>query len=443
MTHRYSRLLPSFTLVSDILLLNIAYLLAHGNLSGDHPRYLVLKTLCWLLLSPLFWIYKTPRPLILKESLFRFLEVLGCHLALIFLVIYINNDFTLFSYPLFLTYVVFVLLVIAHRFLLSSVLNYIRKKGFNGRRIIIIGDTEVAERLHLHFKAKPAYGYEVLHDFLSPDISQYTHDELNEQLTDKGVHEIFFCYKKMAPELIGFLVSFGVAHGIKIKLVSDLILTDHRAKIINYDSLPVLHLKNEQNSDAIERIAKRTFDILFSSTLIVVGSPLLATLYVITRFSSKGPACYTQERIGLNGKAFKIIKFRSMYTDAELSGPQLSSHGDPRITKWGKIIRKTRLDELPQFINVLKGEMSVVGPRPERLHFIEQISAKAPHYRLLQNIKPGITSIGQIRYGYAENVEQMCERMEFDLLYIHNISLRSDLHLILKTVRVMVQGKGK
>ena len=132
-----------------------------------------------------------------------------------------------------------------------------------------------------------------------------------------------------------------------------------------------------------------------------------------------------------------------MYVNAEQMGPQLSKDNDPRITKWGVIMRKTRLDELPQFWNVLKGEMSVVGPRPERQHFITKIVEKTPNYKKLFVLKPGLTSIGQVHYGYAESVDQMCSRVRYDMLYLQNINFNSDMDIILRTVKVMVQRKGK
>ncbi|RDC55826.1 sugar transferase [Pedobacter chinensis] len=443
MKHRYSHLLPGLTLISDIILLNVAYCLAHGTLSGEHPRMMLIKTLCWVLLSPLFKIYTTPRPLLLKENMFRFSEVLCCHLIIIFSLIYVTKYFDVLSYRLFATYLVFIVLVSLQRHYLSIFLDYIRKKGFNGRRILIIGDEEVAKRLKMHFDDRPAYGYDILPTIFEQNMAYGSHEVLAKKLLDQNAHEIFFCYKKIDATLVSFLISFGAQHKINIKLMSDVVLTDRSAKIINYDTLPLLHLRNCSGLGKTEILAKRGFDILFSSSLIIIASPLFAMLYLITKLTSKGPAYYTQERIGLNGRPFRIIKFRSMYINAEEMGPQLSKHGDPRITKWGLLIRKTRLDELPQFFNVLKGEMSVVGPRPERIHFIEKIAQIAPHYKLLQCLKPGITSIGQIRYGYAENVEQMCERLEYDLMYLQDISFRSDVGLILNTVRVMIQGKGK
>lgn len=195
--------------------------------------------------------------------------------------------------------------------------------------------------------------------------------------------------------------------------------------------------------DATTQFIKRAFDICFSFAVLVIGAPLFILLALITKVTSKGPVFYKQERVGINGKPFYIYKYRSMTVDAEKNGPQLSKDNDPRITKWGQIMRKTRMDELPQFWNVLKGDMSVVGPRPERQHFIKQIVEKAPGYQLLLSIKPGITSIGQVYYGYAENVDQMCQRMLFDLRYLNEVNIQTDISIILQTVKVMFQGKGK
>ncbi len=192
-----------------------------------------------------------------------------------------------------------------------------------------------------------------------------------------------------------------------------------------------------------QKTAKRFFDIFISLLALVIGFPVLCFIALAILLDSPGSIFFRQERIGFRGKPFMIYKFRSMKKDAEKSGPQLSSEHDDRRTKVGAFLRKSRLDELPQFINVLVGDMSIVGPRPERQFFINQIVKKAPYYVRLHRIKPGITSWGQVKFGYAENVDQMVERMKYDILYLENMSLGLDVKIMIYTALIMIQGRGK
>ena len=188
---------------------------------------------------------------------------------------------------------------------------------------------------------------------------------------------------------------------------------------------------------------KRGMDIVISFLAIIILTPVYLLTSICVKLTSKGPVLFKQQRIGLNGKPFQMVKFRTMYLDAEKNGPQLASKDDPRITGFGKLLRKVRLDEIPQLFTVITGTMSLVGPRPEREYYIDQIVEKAPHYLVLLKVKPGLTSWGQIKYGYAENISQMVERLRFDMDYIEKMSIQTDLKVLIHTIFIIFQASGR
>lgn len=188
---------------------------------------------------------------------------------------------------------------------------------------------------------------------------------------------------------------------------------------------------------------KRAADVVCAVLALILLSPLMLGVAIAIKLNSRGPIFYSQERIGLHKRPFMIYKFRSMRQDAEASGPQLSSDFDPRITYVGRFLRKYRIDELPQFWNIIKGDMSMVGPRPERSYFIKQIVEQAPYYTLIHQVRPGITSWGMVKYGYASSVAEMVRRTRYDLIYLANMSLAVDAKILLYTIRTVIGGKGK
>lgn len=214
------------------------------------------------------------------------------------------------------------------------------------------------------------------------------------------------------------------------------------ARIVEISGQPLVRITEHKMSDA-ELCIKRAMDVVLSLIVMVVLSPLYILLYVLVFATSKGKAIYRQERIGLHGIPFQILKFRTMYEDAEQKKPMLSTDNDPRITRVGAFLRKYRLDELPQMWNVLRGDMSLVGPRPERAYFIRQIEQKAPYYCLLYKIRPGLTSWGPIKVGYTDTIDKMVERLNYDITYMENMSLRLDIKILFFTIGVIIDGKGK
>jgi len=210
----------------------------------------------------------------------------------------------------------------------------------------------------------------------------------------------------------------------------------------NLFGVPLVNLSRPGLGHGMKAV-KRFVDMVVSIVALTVLSPLFLWVAWRVKRDSEGPVFYTQERLGLHGTPFRIVKFRTMFVDSEGGTPQLSSDQDSRITAVGKRLRQTRVDELPQFWNVLKGDMSLVGPRPERAFFAEQIVQHSPHFLRLQQVRPGITSWGQVKYGYAENVDQMRQRLRYDIMYLENISLLLDLKILLFTVRTVIRREGK
>jgi len=325
-----------------------------------------------------------------------------------------------------------------------------RKEGFN---TLMIGEPEKVIHLFNELNQAPKsigniiIGYLNFSDNKPLNSSKIPFlgsiNNLNTIVKENKIEDIIIASSTSDTKLLSELIAKITGKGIHIKLLPDMfdLITGHVKSDNIYGTLlvdlPIDEFTPWQKS------LKRLIDVLISFSALVLLLPFFILIGFLIKRNSNGPIFYFQERIGKNGRPFEIIKFRTMIVDAEKNGPQLSNIGDQRITSIGVFLRKTRIDEFPQFLNVLKGEMSLVGPRPERQYYINLISQQEPHYLQLTSVTPGITSWGQVKFGYAENVEEMIRRMKYDLVYLKNRSLTLDFKIMFYTIIIILKAKGK
>jgi len=418
-----------------------------------------------LLLIPLFWlilhylsgyyqdVYRRSR---LKELWQTFyITLLGTIFLFFALVLddyvvsyhdYYRSVFTLFFIQFILTYIPRIIITTRTIHKIHQ-----RKIGF---LTIIVGSDKKAFDLYEYFIKQPKGSGNLFVGFVSvTDKPKYRIERylrhlgnvsaLQQIIDDEKAQEVILALETREHDQINAILNRIENKDVVIKAIPSLydILTGSVRMSTPYDA-PLIQISRELMSP-FESNLKRLIDIIFSIIAIIILMPVYLFLAIGVKLSSPGPIIYTHERIGRFGKPFNIYKFRSMYINAEAMGPALSSKNDPRITKFGRFMRKVRLDETPQFFNVLNGDMSLVGPRPERQYFIDQIMKKAPHYAHLQKVRPGITSWGQVKFGYAENVDEMVERLKYDLIYMENMSLYVDFKIMIYTIKIIFQGRGK
>jgi exopolysaccharide biosynthesis polyprenyl glycosylphosphotransferase len=322
--------------------------------------------------------------------------------------------------------------------------------GFN---TIIIGSNQQAVDTYLEIENQPRssgnkiIGFVNVNDKTRYLLEKYiphlgTLDELKDVIDRYNVEEAIIAIDSSEHDKIGRIINNLIDSNVIIKAIPSMydILTG-KVRMNTIFGTPLIQISHQLMPPWQENL-KHFFDIVISLFALVVLSPLCIFLIIGIKLTSKGQVFYSHERIGRYGKPFTLYKFRSMYVGAEKNGPELSSKNDDRVTKFGRFMRKHRLDEIPNFINVLKGEMSLVGPRPERKYFKDRIINKAPHYIHLLKVRPGITSWGQVKFGYAENVDQMIKRLKYDLIYIDNMSLYVDFKIIIYTLITIIRGRG-
>ena len=340
------------------------------------------------------------------------------------------------------------------RFTLTSYTAYKIHNRVIGFNTLIVGSNQKAIKLYHDLENEQKSSGHIVKGFLSlekksnyklgkmiPHLGEYK--QITDIVKQYNIEDIIIAIETSEHNKIEKIINDLELVNVNVKVIPDMYdILSGTVKINSILGTPLIEIKHKFQTPT-QYVIKRLLDIVFSILALFLFMPLFIVCAILVKLSSPGPIIYKQKRVGKHGKPFNIYKFRSMYIDSEKDGPKLSSKNDNRVTSWGRVMRKIRLDETPQFFNVLIGEMSFVGPRPEREFYAKQIIERVPHYKHIYKVKPGITSWGMVKYGYAENLDEMLERLNYDILYIENMSLFIDLKIMIHTILIILEGRGK
>lgn len=458
-TSKYIKLIFLFL---DLIVLNfsffIAFIILFRSINFGDFEYLnslvVFANLIWILLMGVFNAYAIMRVESLEKILSRTIRMSISEIVIIFILVYSIN---LSSVPILFVLIFSVLFLffnISIKVLSLLFLKSLRKNGFNNKNVVIVGVNKNGLELERILKREISFGYRVLGFFtidktdnlLSQRLIGYI-DDFYEFALNNHIDEVYIANDNLSKENYKKLIGFCESNMIRIKLIPNFqeFTSKRHVKIDFYDNLPIIILRKEPLENVYNQSIKRLFDVLFSlSVLLLICSWVFPILAIIIRIDSKGKIFFSQKRWGKDGKEFNCFKFRSMYVN-NLSDSLQASKNDSRITKIGKILRKTSLDELPQFFNVLKGDMSVVGPRPHMIKHNIEYSKIIDNYMVRQFTKPGITGWAQVNgyRGETKDNHEMESRVDYDIWYLENWNLLLDIKIIFLTVFNVFKGENK
>jgi exopolysaccharide biosynthesis polyprenyl glycosylphosphotransferase len=339
----------------------------------------------------------------------------------------------------------------AGRVTYRTVVKHLTLSGVMTRRTIIVGSGEESRELYDLVSQYPILAFTIIgyvstepvtHETRVPHLGRV--DELETILQRHGIEEVLVALPSTEHDLLLNIIGRCSASSVRIKIRPDMYdIISGQARTNQIYGVPLIEI-TPQLMQPWERVVKRAMDVLVSLLVLIIGMPLWLFIAIAIRLDSRGPALYRQERVGKNGRVFSILKYRSMRSDAEKhSGPTWADKDDPRVTRIGRLLRRTHLDEIPQFVNILTGEMSLVGPRPERPFFVRQFVEEIPLYRRRLNVRPGLTGWAQVKHKYDASKEDVRAKLRFDLFYIENMSLRMDIKILFHTVFRVILAKGQ
>lgn len=411
----------------------------------------------WFILFVFFGMYRTWFALSRFDEIFTLVKTTFWGTFILFFAIFIDDSGTGESkgnrFLIFIYWGLMVSLTVVGRLLLRSIQRKLIISGIGRKKALIVGYNDRAKEIHDQIISHPALGLDVIAYVAIKDenLGKKYNDievvgkvnEIEEIIDRLEIKEVILSVSRQNDDLLIEIISRCETKDVKLKIIPDLYeILSGQARTVQLYGFPLIDINPQLMTDW-ERAAKRIIDIAVSFLMLVASIPITVATAIAIKIESDGPVIYKQERSGLNGKVFKVYKFRSMYQDAEKrTGPVWSQKDDPRITRVGRFIRRVRIDELPQIWNVFKGEMSLVGPRPERPFFVEQLAKEIPYYKRRLRVRPGITGWAQVKHKYDESVEDVKTKLQFDLFYIENMSLKTDIKILFRTVFVVLFGKG-